>query len=232
MNPQSEKVYFPKLNKIKYSPDSKNDDVLCFRHYNENENIMGKPMSEWLRFAVCFWHTFVWQGNDIFGSPTFDRPWNNKDLTPMEQAKHRIHAAFEFFEKLGVKYYTFHDRDFAPEGDTLEESNKNIDEIVSIAEELQKKTGVKLLWGTANLFSNKRYMNGAGTNPDVHAFAYAGSQVKKMLEVTHRLKGENFVFWGGREGYQCLLNTNVKKELDHMAVFLKMANSPRIFKNI
>ena len=141
----------------------------------------------------------------------------------MERAKEKIRAAFEFFSKLGVPYWTFHDRDIAPEGATLEESNRNLDIIVDLIVELQKKTGVKLLWGTSNLFSNVRYMNGASTNPNVHSFAYACAQVKKMLEVTKKLGGENFVFWGGREGYQTLLNTDVKQELDHMAKFLRMA---------
>ena len=141
------------------------------------------------------------------------RPWNLLS-DPMERAKARVTAAFEFFSKLGVPYYTFHDRDLAPEGNTLAETNKNLDEIVTLLEAKQRETGVKLLWGTSNLFGHPRYMNGASTNPDVHSFAHAGAQVKKMLEVTHRLGGECFVFWGGREGYQTLLNTNVKKVLN------------------
>ncbi len=141
----------------------------------------------------------------------------------MERAKDKTHAAFEFFAKLGVPYFTFHDVDVVPEGKDLAETQRNLDEIVELIESLQATTGVKLLWGTANLFSNPRYMNGASTNPDVHAFAYAACQAKKMMEVTKRLKGENLVFWGGREGYQTLLNTDVKKELDHMAAFFHMA---------
>jgi xylose isomerase len=150
------------------------------------------------------------------------RPWNQLD-NAMDRAKARVTAAFEFFTKLGVPYYTFHDRDLAPEGLTLADTNRNLDEIVALLEQKQRETGVKLLWGTSNLFGHPRYMNGAATSPDVHCFAHAGAQVKKMLDVTHRLGGECFVFWGGREGYQSLLNTNVKKELDHMAAFLHMA---------
>jgi len=217
-----DKEYFPTISKIKYSPDSPKTNLLVYRHYNEEEVLFGKKMSDWLRFAVCYWHTFVWQGNDIFGGPTFTRTWCSNDQSPLDHAKAKIHAAFEFFAKLGVKYYCFHDRDMAPEGETLEETNKNLDVIVDIAESLQNKTGVKLLWGTSNLFSHKRYMNGASSNPNVNTFLYAGAQVKKMLEVTHRLKGENFVFWNGRDGYQSLMNTNLKLELDHMAEFLKM----------
>jgi len=214
--------YFPNIKKIKYSPNSPKSDLLVYRHYNEDEVLHGKKMSEWLRFAVCYWHTFVWQGSDIFGNPTFSRTWCSNDQSPLSQAKAKVYAAFEFFSKLGVKYYCFHDRDMAPEGETLTETNNNLDVIVDIAEELQNKTGVKLLWGTSNLFSNKRYMNGASSNPNLNSFLYAGAQVKKMLEVTHKLKGENFVFWNGRDGYQTLLNTNLKTELDHMAEFLKM----------
>ena len=216
------KEYFNGLSKIKYNPNAKANEVLAFKHYNAEEIVLDRKMSEWLRFSVCCWHTFCWEGSDPFGGSTFQRPWN-ASLDPMVRAKEKIAAAFEFFSKLGVPYYTFHDRDIAPEGSTLEESNKNLDEIVELIVELQQKTGVKLLWGTSNLFSNARYMNGASTNPEVHSFAYAGTQVKKMLEVTKKLGGENFVFWGGREGYQSLLNTDVKKEFDHMASFLKMA---------
>eukprot|EP01119_Soliformovum_irregulare_P001129 TRINITY_DN10838_c0_g1_i1.p1 TRINITY_DN10838_c0_g1~~TRINITY_DN10838_c0_g1_i1.p1 ORF type:complete len:441 (-),score=130.01 TRINITY_DN10838_c0_g1_i1:31-1167(-) len=158
----------------------------------------------------------------MFGGATIKRPWDD-GTDSIENAKRRLDVAFEFFQKLGIEYYSFHDRDVAPEGKTLEETNKILDEIVAYAAELQKKTGVKLLWGTANLFSHPRYMNGAATNPDAHVFAYAAAQVKKAMEVTHRLGGENYVFWGGREGYQSILNTNVKKELDHLAAFFRMA---------
>ncbi|XP_062506559.1 uncharacterized protein LOC134183111 [Corticium candelabrum] len=213
---------FPDIKRIEYKPDAKPDDLLCFKHYNAKEEIYGKTMEEWLRFSVCYWHTFRGTGADPFGYPTLIRPWEDGDDS-MEIAKARIRAAFEFFSKLGIKYWTFHDRDIAPEGETLEETNRNLDEISDLALELQKKHDVKLLWGTANLFANPRYMNGAGTNPDPHVLAYAGAQVKKMLEITKKLGGVNFVFWGGREGYQTILNTDVKRELDHMAALFKMA---------
>jgi len=178
-------------------------------------------MEEWCKFAVCYWHTFRWLGTDPFGLGTFNRHWDDGS-TSVENAQRRLRAAFEFFSKLGVKYWTFHDRDIAPEGKDLEETNKNLDAVVDLAEKLQQETGIRPLWGTANLFSNKRYMNGASTNPDAHVFAYAAAQVKKAIEVTHRLGGLGYVFWGGREGYMSVLNTNVKKELDHMAAFFHM----------
>ena len=170
--------FFPSIRRISFNPQASVDDLLVFKHYNENEIILNKPMHEWLRFAVCYWHTFRGLGLDIFGAPTLDRPWENQG-EPMAIAKARLRAAFEFFSKLGVKYYTFHDRDIAPEGETIEESERNLDEIVQLAKQLQKETGVKCLWGTANLFSSPRYMNGAATNPDAHVFAYAAAQVKK-----------------------------------------------------
>jgi xylose isomerase len=184
--------------------------------------VMGKSMKDWLRFAVCYWHTFRGTGSDPFGPGTITRHWD--DGTPsVDNAKRRMDAAFEFFTKLGVEYWCFHDRDIAPEGKTLAESNKILDQLIGHAKGLQKTSGVKLLWGTANLFSNPRYMNGASTNPDAHVFAYAAAQVKKAMEVTLELGGENYVFWGGREGYQSLLNTDLKRELDHFARFLSMA---------
>jgi len=178
-------------------------------------------MEEWCKFAVCYWHTFRWLGTDPFGLGTFNRHWDDGS-TSVENAQRRLRAAFEFFSKLGVKYWTFHDRDIAPEGKDLEETNRNLDAVVDLAEKLQQETGIRPLWGTANLFSNKRYMNGASTNPDAHVFAYAAAQVKKAIEVTHRLGGLGYVFWGGREGYMSVLNTNVKKEVDHMAAFFHM----------
>jgi xylose isomerase len=195
----SNQEFFTGVSKIQFNPTAAKSDVLVFRHYNPDELVLNRPMREWLRFSVCFWHTFNWEGTDPFGSATSERAWNSL-ADPMQRAKAKVHAAFEFFSKLGVPYYAFHDRDVAPEGANLEETNRNLDEIVDLMEQLQKETGVKLLWGTANLFSHPRYMNGAATNPDVHSFAYAGAQVKKIIEVTHRLGGENLVFWGGREG--------------------------------
>jgi xylose isomerase len=173
------KEFFAGIKPIKYNPQAPVDDVLVFKHYNQDEVILGKPMHEWLRFAVCYWHTFRGLGADIFGAPTFERPWEQQQSDPMTIAKSRLRAAFEFYTKLGIKYFTFHDRDIAPEGETIEETEKNLDEIVQLAKQLQKETGIKCLWGTANLFSNPRYMNGAATNPDAHVFAYAAAQVKK-----------------------------------------------------
>mmetsp|Transcript_16055 Transcript_16055/g.30560 ORF Transcript_16055/g.30560 Transcript_16055/m.30560 type:complete len:441 (+) Transcript_16055:51-1373(+) len=217
------KEFFPKVSKIEFKgPES--TDPFSFRHYDPDCVIMGKPMKEWLRFSVCWWHTFVGGGGrDPFGAETLQRPWEDGILDPMELAKRRVDAAFEFFNKLGVEYYTFHDFDVAPETESLEESMKNIDIITDYLLEKQKETGIKLLWATQNLFSHPRYMNGAMTNPDVHVFCYAAAQIQKVCDVVHKLGGENQVFWGGREGYQSLLNTDVKKECDHMAAMFKMA---------
>jgi len=213
--------YFAGIPEIKYEGES-SKNPLSFRYYNPNEEILGKKMKDWLRFSVCYWHTFRGVGADMFGSGTIKRPWED-GTDSVENAKRRLRVAFAFFKKLGVEYYTFHDRDVAPEGKNLEETNKNLDELVALAKQLQGESGVKLLWGTANLFSHPRYMNGASTNPDSHVFAYAAAQVKKAIEVTHKLGGENYVFWGGREGYQSILNTDTRRELDHFAAFLKMA---------
>lgn len=215
------KEWFSDVKKIEYEgPKSKN--ALAFKFYQPDLVVHGKKMKDWFRFSVCYWHTFRGTGADPFGAPTVSRPWDDQSNS-LENAKRRLRAAFEFFQKLGVEYYTFHDRDIAPEGANLQETNANLDAITDLALELQQKTGIKLLWGTANLFSHPRYANGAATNPDAHVFAYAGAQVKKMMEVTKKLGGENFVFWGGREGYQSILNTDVKRELDHAAQFFRMA---------
>lgn len=192
----SDGEFFPDVPKIEYKgEDSK--DPFSYRFYNPDEEIMGKKMKDWLRFSVCYWHTFRGKGADPFGFPTIKRHYDDESDS-IENAKRRADAAFELFTKLGVEYYTFHDRDISPEGKTLEDSNKNLDEMVDYLMELQKKTGVKLLWGTQNLFSNPRYMNGAFTNPDAHVLAYGCSQVKKVLDINHKLGGENLVFWGGR----------------------------------
>jgi len=213
--------FFPTITNINYEgPDSKNP--LAFRHYNPTEMVLGKSMRDHLRFAVCYWHTFKGLGSDPFGPGTMIRPWNDSS-DEMEVAEMTMRAAFEFFTKLGVGFWCFHDHDIAPEADTLAESNKRIDKMVDLAEKLQADAGVKLLWGTANLFSHRRYLAGASTNPDPAMFAYAASQVKKAMEVTHRLGGQGYVFWGGREGYDTLLNTDLKRELDHLAQFLQMA---------
>ncbi len=213
--------FFPKVPKIRYQgPDSK--DPFSFKHYNPEEKVMGKTMAEHLRFAVCYWHTFKGLGNDPFGPGTMIRPWNASD-DPMEVAEMTLQAAFELFTKLGVEFWCFHDRDIALEADDLAETNRRLDKIVDLAEKLQKDTGVKLLWGTTNAFSHRRFMAGASTNPSPAVFAYAASQVKKAMEITHRLNGAGYVFWGGREGYETLLNTDMGRELEHLAIFLQMA---------
>jgi xylose isomerase len=213
--------FFPEVKKIKYEgPDSKNP--LAFKHYNPNQKIMGKSMAEHLRFAVCYWHSFKGLGADQFGMNTIVRGYN-KAADPMTKAEQTMYAAFEFFTKLGVNYWCFHDRDIAPEADNLAETNRRLDQIVKLAKKLQKDTGVKCLWGTTNAFSHPRFMAGAGTNPDPHVFAYAASQIKKAMEITKELGGEGYVFWGGREGYDTLLNTDLGREMDHMALLLKLA---------
>jgi xylose isomerase len=184
--------------------------------------IDGVTMKDHMRFSIAYWHSFRGVGSDPFGPGTIARPWESgKDAVSV--AKKRMDAAFEFFVKIEAPCWAFHDRDIAPEGATLAESNRNLDQIVAHAKALQKATGVKLLWGTANLFSNPRYMCGAATNPDAHVFAYAAAQVKKAMEVTHELGGDGYTFWGGREGYETLLNTNLKREQEHLARFLHMA---------
>jgi xylose isomerase len=212
---------FPEVTKIKYEgPDSKNP--LAFRWYNEQEVVEGKTMKDHFRFSVVYWHTFRGTGADPFGAGTMQRPWDDGSQT-VENAINRVRAAFEFIEKLGAPFYAFHDRDVAPEGSTLSESHKNLDAVVKVMKQEQERTGIQLLWGTANLFSNPRYMHGASTSCNADAFAYAASQVKKCLEVTKELGGVNYVFWGGREGYQNLFNTDLKREIDHMGRFMQLA---------
>ncbi|MDB6168625.1 MAG: xylA 1 [Verrucomicrobia bacterium] len=215
------KSHFLRIRRIAFEGPRTNNP-LAFRHYNPDEIVDGKTMSAHLRFSIAYWHSFRGVGADPFGPGTIQRPWEaGKD--PISIAKNRMDAAFEFFQKIRVPFYCFHDRDIAPEGRTLAESNRNLDRLVDHAKALQRATGVKLLWGTANLFSNRRYMCGAATNPDAHVFAYAAAQVKKAIDVTKELGGQNYVFWGGREGYETLLNTNLKREQDHLAAFLHMA---------
>src|SRR3989304_5162920 len=212
---------FPDVQKIKYEgATSKNP--LAFRYYNENESVEGKSMKDHLRFSVAYWHTMRGTGSDPFGPGTMIRPWEGKSDT-VDNAITRVRAAFEFIDKLSVPFYCFHDRDVAPEGATLAETNKNLDAVVKVMKEEQQRTGIRLLWGTANLFSNPRFMHGAATSCNADAFAYAGSQVKKALEVTKELGGSGYVFWGGREGYQCIWNTDMKREVDHLAGFMHMA---------
>lgn len=211
---------FKNIKKIRYE-GSKSKNNLAFKHYNPDELINGKPMKEILRYSMSYWHTLTGEGMDPFGLGTHLRPWDN--LNYMELAKERAKAAFEFMDKLSLEYYCFHDVDVAPEGKTLKESFENLDEIVEYLETLQAQYGIKLLWGTANLFSHPRFVHGATTSCNADVFAYSAAKVKKMLEVTKKLNGENFVFWGGREGYETLLNTNTKLELDNLARFLSMA---------
>jgi len=212
---------FPTVAPIKYEgPESKNP--LAFKHYNANEKIEGKTMKDHLRFSVAYWHTFRGTGSDPFGPGTAIRPWDDGSNS-LENAERRVRVAFEFMEKLGVPFYCFHDRDVAPEGKTLKETNANLDAVVKVLKEEQRRTGIKLLWGTANLFSHPRYVHGAATSCNADVFAFAAAQVKKALEVTKELGGQGYVFWGGREGYSTLLNTNMKRELEHLARFLHMA---------
>ena len=198
-------------------PESRN--ALAFRRYDPDRIVLGKRMEEHFRFAVCYWHSFAWPGTDPFGGPTFLRPWFGGD---MAAARLKADVAFEMFELLGVPFFSFHDRDIAPEGATLAESNRNVREIAEIFARKMENAKVRLLWGTANLFSNRRYMAGAATNPDPEVFAYAAAQVKQALEITHELGGANYVLWGGREGYETLLNTDMKRELAQLGRFLTL----------
>jgi xylose isomerase len=215
------RTHFPRIPRIAYE-GTRSSNPLAFRHYNPDEVVDGRTMAAHLRFSIAYWHSFRGVGADPFGPGTINRPWE-KGTDPVSVAQVRMDAAFEFFQKIRAPFWCFHDRDIAPEGRSLAESNRNLDRVVAHAKSLQKATGVKLLWGTANLFSNPRYMCGAATNPDAHVFAYAAAQVKKALDVTKQLGGENYVFWGGREGYETLLNTDLKREQDHLAAFLHMA---------
>jgi len=204
-------------------PDS--DEPLAFHWYDADRLVSGRRMEDHLRFAACYWHSFAWDGFDIFGAGTLDRPWHPTfapAADPMEAARRKMDAAFEFFAKLGVPYYCFHDRDIAPEGSSFKESAALLDEMVDRAAEHQERTGITPLWGTANLFTNPRYQAGAATNPDPEVFAYAAAQVAHCLEATHRLGGENYVLWGGREGYDTLLNTDLRRELDQLGRFLSL----------
>jgi xylose isomerase len=213
--------FFPGIRRIPFEgPES--DNPLAFKAYDENRVVGGKTMREHLRFSVCYWHTFLGTGNDPFGPGTRSYPWAMRP-DPMDQARDRVDAAFEFVGKLGVPFYCFHDRDLAPEGANVAESERRLASMVELARNRQDATGIRLLWGTANLFSHPRYMNGAATNPDFDVVAHAGAQVKAALDATVALGGENYVFWGGREGYSCLFNTEIGRELDHLARFLSMA---------
>ncbi|MCO5241972.1 MAG: xylose isomerase [Chitinophagaceae bacterium] len=213
--------YFPGIGKIRFE-GAQSDNPLSYKWYDENRVVAGKTMKEHLRFAVAYWHTFCGTGADPFGPGTKRFAWD-AHTDAVQRAKDKMDAAFEFITKLGVPYYCFHDIDLVDEGHSLAEYESRLQAIVDYAKSKQQVSGVKLLWGTANVFSNPRYMNGASTNPDFNAVAYAGAQVKNALDATIALNGENYVFWGGREGYMTLLNTNMKRELDHLARFLTMA---------
>ena len=200
-------------------PDSV--DPLTFKAYEPDRIVLGKSMRDHLRMAACYWHSFSWPGSDVFGSGTFDRPWIEEG-EPMAAARTKMDAAFEFFTKLGTPFWCFHDIDIAPAGATFAETKRNLDEMVSYAGEHMARTGVKLLWGTSNAFGHPRFAAGAATNPDPEVFAYAAAQVKNAIDATHRLGGENYVLWGGREGYETLLNTRMRQEADQLARFLTM----------
>src|SRR6266403_1650248 len=211
----------PDVSKIQFE-GAKSKNPLAFKHYNPDEVVEGKTMKDHLRFSVTYWHTFRGQLADMFGVGTAVRPWED-GTNSVKMAQKRARVAFEFIEKLGAHFYSFHDRDVAPEGEDLRETNKNLDAVVKVLKEEQARTGIKLLWGTACLFVHPRYVHGAATSCNADVFAYAAAQVKKAIEVTHELGGEGYVFWGGREGYTTLLNTNLKREMDHLAKFLHLA---------
>ena len=213
-------TYFSNVQQVRFEGiDSRN--LFAFKHYNPEEVVAGKTMKEHLRFAVAYWHTFTAKGADPFGAETMIRPWD--DQNPMEAARKRARASFEFFEKMQAPYFCFHDADIAPEGATLEETNRNIDEIVAIFKEEMKRTGIKLLWNTSNAFTHPRFVHGAATSCNAEVFARTAAQIKKGLEVAKELNAENYVFWGGREGYESLYNTDMKRELDNLAYLYQMA---------
>ena len=215
------KEFFKGIGQVKFE-GVESDNPLAFRWYDENKIVAGKPMKEYLRFACAYWHSFVGNGGDPFGEPTHLHPWNEK-ADAVERAKDKADAAFEFITKLGMPYYCFHDLDVVDYTSDVNENDKRLQALTAYLKQKQDASGVKLLWGTANLFSNKRYMNGTATNPDFHVLAHGGAQVKAALDATIALGGENYVFWGGREGYMSLLNTNMKREKEHMARFLHTA---------
>ena len=212
-------AYYPEIPQVKYE-GPKSENPLAFKFYNPDEIVAGKKMKDQLKFSAAYWHTICASGADMFGVPTADKTWGRTD--PMALAEAKVGAFFEILDKLQLEYFAFHDRDIAPEGASLTESNQRLDRIVDLIEGLMKETGKKLLWGTANLFSNPRYMHGAGTSCNADAFAFAAAQVKKALEISVRLNAAGYTFWGGQEGYETLLNTNMGLELDNMARFLRL----------
>lgn len=215
------KVYFEGIEKVKYEgPASKNP--LAFKYYNPDEVIMGKTMKEHCRFAMSYWHTLTYMGNDPFGGATMYRPWDQREDS-MEIAIERVHASFEFMEKMQIPFFCFHDADIAPRGKTLAETNERLDRIVEVIKEEMARTGIKCLWGTTNAFGDDKFVHGAGTSCNASVFAYTAAQIKKAMEITKELGGQNYVFWGGREGYETLLNTDTSLELDNFARLLQMA---------
>ena len=216
------RIFFPGVEKRIPFEGKESKNPLAFKFYDKNQRVGNKTMGEHLRFAVSYWHSFMGTGSDMFGGPSFQRAWHQA-ADPMDRARETMEAAFEFFQKLGIDYYCFHDRDIAPEGANFSETCRNLEVLVEFAKGLQKQTGVKLLWGTANLFGHAMYSQGAGTSPNAQVMAYAAAQVKNAIDATRELGGENYVFWGGREGYETLLNTDIRREQKQMARFLHMA---------
>ena len=215
------KEFFPGIGKIQFEgKESKNP--MAFRYYDAEKVVMGKPMKDWLKFAMAWWHTLCAEGADQFGGGTKTFPWNGA-ACPVQVAKDKVDAGFEFMQKIGIEYYCFHDVDLVDEGATVEEYESRLKEVVAYLKEKQAETGIKLLWGTANVFGNKRYMNGAATNPDFDVVARAAVQIKNAIDATIELGGTNYVFWGGREGYMSLLNTDMKREKEHLAMMLRLA---------
>lgn len=212
--------YFPNVEKIRFE-GLESPSPLAFRHYDADKIVLGKPMREHLRMGACYWHTLVWPGSDVFGAGTFKRPWHVAG-EPMSMARNKADAAFEFFSKLGIDYYTFHDTDVAPEGDSLAQYRNNFAEMIDVLERKQEESGVRLLWGTANCFSNPRFAAGAASNPNPELFAYAAAQIFSAMNATKRLGGANYVLWGGREGYETLLNTDLKREREQLGRFMQM----------
>ncbi|MBQ7982344.1 MAG: xylose isomerase, partial [Clostridia bacterium] len=215
------KEFFTNIPHVKYEGKA-STNPMAFRFYNPDEVILGKPMREHLKFAMSYWHTMCAEGTDMFGVGTTDKSYGETD--PMEQAKAKAYAAFEFMDKLDIDYFCFHDRDIAPEGKTLAESNARLDEITDLMKELMAKYNKKVLWGTANCFGNPRYMHGAGTAPNADVFAFAAAQIKKAIELTVKLGGNGYVYWGGREGYETLLNTDMGLELDNLGYLLSLTS--------
>lgn len=214
--------FFKNIKTVKYE-GSKSKNPFAFKYYNPEEVILGKTMKNHLKFSMAYWHTFTYGGTDPFGQETMERPWDLETDNELERAKIRVKVAFEFMEKLGLEYFAFHDVDIAPKGNSLKEFQTNLDIIADLIEIEMKRTGIKLLWGTANVFTDKLFMNGASTSPNADAFAFAAAQIKKAMDITHRLNGSGYTFWGGREGYETLLNTDMQLEQDNFARLLQMA---------